>query len=92
MLNTGSLDHALRLMYYKDSRARFRCPFIVLRSKRISDDVAEMALSVADEEPDREGLTSSIVSVGVCVCRTSCRRNDLFRECVKNELYFSGNV
>jgi len=29
--------------------------------------VAEVAPSVADEEPDREGLTSSIVSVGVCV-------------------------
>ena len=26
-----------------------------------------MASSVADEEPDRERLTSSIVSVGVCV-------------------------
>ena len=49
----------------KDSWARFHCPFI--RSKRISDDVAEMAPSVADEEPDREGLTSSVVNVGVCV-------------------------
>jgi len=50
-----------------------------------------MAPSVADEEPDREGLTSSIVSVGVCV-EPVVDGTTSSGNVSKNELYFSGNV